>query len=725
MFGRVSVNNRTGCFRAVTVSLALLVVLATAGPIGAQSALEQSSLKFVPEDAAFYGAAFRLREQYDALVSSNAFKKLSEMPLVQMGLARAKAEWDNPEREELIGLKEVLGQTENKELIALVIDAVSHEMFCYGSSDFAEFLAIVNEINGAMNAAQFQALTSGREPGEVIPEKLLELLGQKLQTVSVPDFVLGLKLTNADRAGVQMKRLEVLLGALLEQQPALKDRLERKNIRGSEFLTLSLDGSLVPWDQLPLDQLDVDEAQRDVLIGKLKSMTFAIGLGVYDGYLIFSIGDNVDHLSRLGQGGLLANRPELAPLREHATKPITSVGFVSGTFMQRAASVDRQLDDMVSMAKGLLPLAPLDDQMKQEISRDVEELVQDVKRYIPVPGPKMSFEYRSAQGYEGYQYNWTKSTSLDGSQPLTILDHVGGNPLVMLAMRGKYSPEQYQLMSKWLVKGFSYAERIVMEQAEEEDRQFYGRLRQQLLPLVARLDKANREMLIPAFADGQAALVLDAKLANKQWHLLMPPSETPLPMLELGIVYGVRDPDLLKRGVTEYFQVAQTALAELHTIAPDEVPEIKLPAPESRQMAGGSLYFYPLPAALGIDQTIAPNAGLSDKFMALSLTLQTTERLLGNTALAAGGPLSGGQRPLAAAVHCDFAGTIEAIKPWIDYALKLRAAMGEEDAQQLEMWRGQIQIALDVLQCFRGMTSATSIQDDAAVTHSEWRFADL
>ena len=50
--------------------------LLTAAPVTAQSALEASSLRLVPEDAAFYGSALRLGEQYEAFVNSKGFQTL-------------------------------------------------------------------------------------------------------------------------------------------------------------------------------------------------------------------------------------------------------------------------------------------------------------------------------------------------------------------------------------------------------------------------------------------------------------------------------------------------------------------------------------------------------------------------------------------------------------------------------------------------------------------------
>ena len=74
-----------------------IVVLLTLalGPVRASNAAPKygNSLDWVPADAVFYSASLRLREQYDIVVQSNAFKKLAEMPAVQMGIGFGQMTW--------------------------------------------------------------------------------------------------------------------------------------------------------------------------------------------------------------------------------------------------------------------------------------------------------------------------------------------------------------------------------------------------------------------------------------------------------------------------------------------------------------------------------------------------------------------------------------------------------------------------------------------------------
>ena len=84
-----------------------------------------------------------------------------------------------------------------------------------------------------------------------------------------------------------------------------------------QYLTFSLDGSMIPWDEASLDEFREFEATKgdvDKVVARLKEMTLVIAVGLRGDYLLVSIGSSTDVLARLGQGKHLAERPELAPL---------------------------------------------------------------------------------------------------------------------------------------------------------------------------------------------------------------------------------------------------------------------------------------------------------------------------------------------------------------------------------------------------------------------------
>ena len=190
-------------------------------------------------------------------------------------------------------------------------------------------------------------------------------------------------------------------------------------------------------------------------------------------------------------------------------------------------------------------------------------------------------------------------------------------------------------------------------------------------PLLGRLDKATRNLLIPALADGQAGLVLDAKLTSRQFIKALPPTEQALTMLEPAIVMGVSDAGKLKQAFTEYYAVADDFVEVLKGIEKSEIPkDFKIPRPRVYKLRLGTAYGYPLPAEWGVDTRVLPNAALSEKVAVLSLSGKHTLRLLEEKEPKIAGFTLPTDRPLAAVGGLDFAALIDALNPWVELALE-------------------------------------------------------
>jgi hypothetical protein len=671
---------------------------------------EPASLALVPADASFYAGATHLREQYDAFIGSRAVAKLREMPIVQMGLALAQAKWNDPQGD-FATAKALLEQPENKQLVELLIDAVSHEVFIYGDEGFADVLGILNDIQQANQAAASES----EDSGEQLATKLSQILVQHLEAAKVPDTVIGFRLSDTDPAVTQLARLEQLLGTVLAEQPDLKQRLSRQKIAGGDFLTMELDGSLIPWEAIAKSaEFDLSEL-RD----KVSKMTASVAIGVRDKYLIISIGDNNEHLALLGQGDVLANRKELAPVRQHSEERLCSVSYASETFMKQAASSNQRLDQLESLVTSVIQLAELEASLQEQLLSDTRDLIAQFKESIPEPGAVTTFAFTSNRGYEGYSYNWGENKGLDATQPLTVLDHLGGDPILLVAGRGTYSPENYETFSKWIGRAIYYGETIGLANLGSNEQDFYQRVRGDLASLLKQLDQINRDKVVPAFRDGQMAVVLDAKVTSTQWHELLAPTDKPLPMLELGLVCGVSDANLLREAAADYFRILQKAIDTLHDAEPTTIPEYQLPLPDSREFPEGTVYYYRLPREFGLDKQFSPNAGLSIDTLVLSLIPKTTVRLLGKKPYQAGDVIGRHPGAAGAAMRFSLAGLIDAVAPWVDYGVELS---GEEvDATVLD----QVHTGLEIAKCLRGISTITYQENDAWVTHFEMHLEDL
>ena len=179
----------------------------------------------------------------------------------------------------------------------------------------------------------------------------------------------------------------------------------------------------------------------------------------------------------------------------------------------------------------------------------------------------------------------------------------------------------------------------------------------------------------------------------------------------------------------QYREVANDALSRVKAWpgAGEVVGDFQVPPPETKKTKAGTLYWYPLPEAWGLDPQVQPTAGLSDKAAVLTLSHGHADRLLASHPLKIdGGPLANRDRPLLGAMIFDWAGVVDAAAPWLEYATGkyLEAQAGGPAKNQEAVW-GQVRTVLDVLQCFRGVTSATYVEDGVLVTHHESAFRDL
>jgi len=725
-----SARRGSWCFAFAIVAAMAAVGLFRGPAVAGDLAQLDCSLKLIPEDAAFYGAMLRNREQFDAVVNSRAWAKLKNMAVVQMGLGFYNLQAADPESP--VGkLHAALEDPEVKKLLALAKDMVSSEIFVYGDTRFVDTLAILQEMAGAARyGADILRLTGaaeGLDENELRLAFVLGVVADSADRVTTPNMVIGFRLSDAAAAEEQLARLKELAVPLVDANPQTEGRLKTANIAGGEFLVLSLDGEMVPWSEVPMERLEdieLEEGDAKKAIEALKKLKLVVALGLRDDYLLLSIGSSTDVLGRLREGPhRLIDRKELRPLAAFAGERLTSIRFTSEEMMTVLSTNKRDVDDMLEVVDELLPLAELEPAEEEKIRQDAAALAEDLKRFIPDYGPNVAFSFLTDRGVESYQYDWTEYYGVDGSKPLSLLKHVGGDPWLAVVGRGRSSPGDYDLLVKWLKTGYRYFEKYGVPQLSKRERREFRKVMEVAGPLLKRVDRINREMLIPALADGQAGLVLDAKLTSRQFVNALPATREPMPMVEPALVVGVSDAGLLKKAFRGYQGVLDDLLDAVREAEPGAVPaDYAIPRPKAKRTDAGTVYSYALPEAWGLDEKIAPSLGLSETVGVVALTPDHAERLLAETPPSAGGAIGDPDRALAGAVVFDFAALVDTLTPWINLAIE----QGMKDSpMQAAMVAGQVQIVLDVIKVLRTVTSESYFEDGALVTHSLTEIRDI
>jgi len=690
-----------------------------------------TSLKLMPKDTAFYCSMMRCGEKFKAIGDSRAWAKLMDLPAVQQGLAIYNIQAANPDS--VPGqIQTTLKNPETKELLSMLADMGSEEMFLYGGKDFAGTMTLLQDmVNTQNNGPKFMKLTgedADLDDAQVRQMLLMLSLSENLDKLKAPNMVMGFKVKDKDRVKAQLAKLQVISNILLMQAPEMEGRFKQETIDGSKYLTLSLDGEMIPVDDADVERLKAMETEpgdADKLIAAVKKVTVKIALGLRGDYLLLSIGSSTEMLEKLGKGELLIDREEFHPLTKYSEERLTSISYVSKDMMAALSTGKRDIDSLVELVDEFLPMAELTEEQTAQIKKDAAALGEDLKTFVPEPGAVLSFGFLADKGAESYTYNWTENLQLDGSQPLGLLGHVGGDPLLAIVGRGKHDPAQYDLLVKWVKVGYGYFETFGLPNMPKSERKKTKKALNKIKPLAKRLDTATADMLIPALADGQFGLVVDTKLKSKQFHVLMPETEHAMPMLEPALVIGVSDAELLRKACGEYREIIDGVLKILGDIKGSEVPKgLTVPEPEVVETSGCTTYGYALPEQWGLDKKIIPNAGLSKSVAVLSISRGHTQRLLNATPLKTGGLLSESDDKLAMAVVFDWTELLEAITPWVDYAVENATEIAGPQVETTEV-ASQVKTVLEVLGVLRAVTSKTTIEDDATVTHTLVEFGDI
>ncbi len=186
--------------RAFGVMLIGIVTLfpASIPAFGAEEAsLPAGSLKLVPEKVAFYTTMLRCREQIEAIAKSRAWAKLMAMPVVKTGLEMFHKEFS--EEGNLAILYNLYQQEENKQLVALLGEMFSDEVFVCGGQDWEGVTEVLQGTAGAVYNGMVKAMAQGQAGNsEVLGRTLLEFLAENTQKLKIPDLVIGFKIKNAD-----------------------------------------------------------------------------------------------------------------------------------------------------------------------------------------------------------------------------------------------------------------------------------------------------------------------------------------------------------------------------------------------------------------------------------------------------------------------------------------------------------------------------------------------
>lgn len=744
--------------RTVVACLAAALVAAPLVAAEPAASAEATSLgvALVPQDAAFVSSSLRLREQFDAVVASNAFASIMALPAVRRALDSLEEQRATP-GSPFSTIDTFLQMPENRAAGDLIADMLATDTFLYGEPSCVSFWRLVRKIAEAQQRAGVAEAADGET--DVVVESIDEgdeaamdvrgadaaglaaarqaraivaTLAANLDLIVVPDLVWGFRTTKADLAAGQILRLEAL-GAWLGGGPG---RVDRRTIAGVEFLVFTLDGAAVVRDlgnlTEALGELTDDAEAAARVIGRLETLDLVLAIGLVDDHVIVSLGDSADHLDKLalpksGRRGVLT-LPAFAPLLRHPTGRLTGVAYMSEALCDAVNTSRSDIESMLAVVDQLDESAGMSAAAKQDVHDLVEKAVDEWGKRLPEAGPWMAYSFLAEQGYEGYVWNWARNQPLDGSKRLDLLEHAGGAPLVMAVSRIKGDEAGFDALARLVQAAWGLVGKHAaagMEPGEKQAFDAFG-------DLGSRASRVLRDKLVKALADGQIGVVVDAKGRTRKPQGDLPSSAEPLPIIEPAVVVSLADPKLFREGLSDLFELGDEFTDLVRRTAPDAVPEgYRIPEPEKAKVDEGSVWSWKLVNGR-LDDQIRPAIGVGEKVAVFSMAPKQAGRVLVESRLETGAQLTKFDEPLAAAAAYDFAGLVDAVEPWVTYLTRygcvqerdggvdpdVELTAADENPQAKEVLE-HVHVVLAALKSLRAGVTETSFQDDALVTH--WR----
>jgi hypothetical protein len=759
-------------FRRLSACVAAAALVVTGLPAASVADVAATGLSMIPADAAFVSSSLRLREQYDAIVSSNAFASLRKLPAVKKffdSLEEQRAQPGSP----LSIVDTFMQLPENQQAVDLLTDMVATDTFVYGEPSWTKPIALLKKVQQAQQAANIlgmaggdgllggfdilEALPGGDDdaaagPVRVQPVRLqmvrtdfgnelasrliLKTIADNKDLIVIPDLVWGFRTTMGAAAVTQLKRLEVLLQLATQANPDLADALERRTIAGGEFVTFTFkpDYSLLQ-QQWVVDEDSEDDV--DAIFTALGSIEVVVAIGTVGDRVILSLGDSTDHLEKLvtansGFGkGLVGTKP-LLPLKDHRDKSITAVSYVSQEMMQVLAPSTAEIDQLATLTDRIAEQADLSAEAAADAAETLRTISTQYRKWLPTPGPWMAYSFISEQGYEGYAWDWSRNGPLDGSKRLDLLEHVGGAPLAAAALRVRTDAYRFDDVVAWadMLRGF--ATKHLVPQADDDVQERVAAFERHLLPLGQKFVDIVRRTFRPAMAGGQIGFVIDGKSRTNRLQQALPQAEAPLPLVEPAIVIGLDDPALFREGMNDLFALSDELVDAVRAMSPEAVPsDYRIADPRKEEVAGGNVWSWSLEKT-GLDEQVQPAIALGKDTAVLSLVPKQAGRLIVETPLTTGAQLTKFEEPLAGAATLDVAGLIEALEPWVIYAARYAAVQGREGSvgsdltldadvedDQAKEILAQVKVVLEAAKSLRVATAETATKPDATVTH--WR----
>ncbi len=714
-----------GAFLFIAASFCCASNLNAAGDLEKLS----GSLKLVPADASFYMASLRNKEQLDIVKNSKAYKKILELPYVQMGLAMYTMQTANPQSE-LGKYYAALKNPDVAKALSVLADMGSNEIFIFGDKDVPEFIDLLQEVQMASNYGPIvESIATGQpsRPDAQVHAVISELL-EHGDDLKLPNMAFGFKVTDKAAAEQSLGKLEAIVTAAALNVPQMKSSIKKEKIGKHEYCVVRFDGKMIPWSELPLDDVrrhEENEGDFDKLVERIKAMKLVVAFGLRDDYVVVSIGSSTACIEKLDSDKKLISNESFKPLAKFSDERVISVGYAGTELVALQDSTPKLCEWIVRMADAACERLELSEDKSANVISFAKKLGEITKKYAVKPGDAVGVSYMTSDGIENYGFRFGTTQSFDFSKPSDLVKHFGEKPLAAFALRfASVKTADRADLKNYALKLPAVVETLAIPYMPEDQQERGKALLADLRPLYERLVGVTYDKFTASVENGEFAFILDSSFKSKQMHREMPEVEEALPYPTPALAMTVKDAKLLKEAAAEYVKLVEDFSAVIRKHVPEaDMPEFKIPAPEVAKTAYGESFAYHLPKESGFDDRVVPHAALSDNLLILSFSADQSAALMKESSAKTIEDLTV-DKPRAAVGAIYWSKLFETSEPWIAFGLA-QSGVGDSPAVPAEAVIMHADTILAALETLKYTVFETYEENGMIVSRSKTKIEDV
>lgn len=640
--------------------------------------------------------------------------------------------------------------TEEGQLVRdFAFDALSHEFFIYGDNSWVEMPRAFAGIFKRLTKLDADIKQGEEELGDDQQAKrtlamLKSIPDEEYAKIQIPNTTFGVWVEDVERAQQVLELLRSRLESQLQEAdanflrgiytgPQQGDQVS--GVPSYYSFNFELRGDLLPtaYLQAMFDQSELTRAQEELVyffIDGLRSRSLTVSVGRRGHLVLFSIGGDPSKLYEQPTGDRLVDHKKFEVLQPFLERTITSLSYISDDLMRLGWTEKRSTSFYDDWAKSIREDAKDDEGIQkivaEQLADDLVELGRDLQQFHTRPGGKLGFSVLNESSFEAYRYDWSQHPQRDASRPLEILNHVGGKPFFVHAWRKSYRPEVYNFRSKWLARVWWYLDKAAIELGKQTDGAemlMYAMFKEQLRSYAKEFDELNRELLIPAFEDGQGAFVLDLVDTTSKPRSYLTEDFPTYPYLpRAALVFGISDRDKFLEatdGFRRMYNRFANMMASLSDDSAAEKPPI-IDLPQRRDVEGGTVYWLrnnnaDPDNASSQELDAVPVASVSESIVAVTTDWPLAQKILVSTPFEAPQLEFETDRPLYSLTHVNLEILWNALSEPFKRDIQRRLDENEIDKEDAI---GE-QLVWDLLSHLRTINTTTDFEDDKWVTHTK------